>query len=226
MPAYENMFYDMIEDSMANDSRTLQRAVGPSGIGTECYHCLGCMIAQVPKMESRQEIWNQWLGKAGHDRMEQILQGVNEDAGMELFLTEKRVPVGWVGDFLLEGSADCYDVQNEVVIDWKFPGDNTLRKVKSGKISPTYRTQAHCYGMGFENLGYPVSRVMVLFLPRNARTVREAVPFIEQYDPNVALAALKRADDIYRLMYEYGSKNVIPRLKRAPGCYDCSRYAI
>ena len=224
---YEDKFFDLIEGGMANDARTLQRRIGPSGLGTDCIHCLACGIFQIPKPENPREIWNQAVGHACHAWMEQRLIDANTAAGRDVYYPERKVYVGDIGPDRITGSADCYDVDEQVVVDWKFPGDNTMAKVRKGKITATYRKQPHLYGLGYLNAGFEVRGVMVLFIPRNDRTVRFSHAYKVPFDRTLAEDTMARAQAIYDLVIrDGGPQEVIPRLRRDPDCWDCTRYPL
>jgi hypothetical protein len=215
----------MIEQHMAVDPRTLQKTIGPSGIGTDCYHCLGCMIAQEPKLESNEDRWLTYIGKAVHEQLAKAAEYDNQVRGRPRWLVEERVRPGLILDDPLEGNADAYDLDEDRVIDWKVVGDNTLNKVSHGYVSPTYLKQIDTYGLGFEEAGYPVKDTTIMFLPRNRFRLREGIPVHRPYNRQNALNALRRANDIALLGKEHGWDHVLPRLKRDPQCYDCPRYA-
>lgn len=224
---YEDKFFDLIEAGMANDERSLQKRIGPSGLGTDCIHCLACAIFQIPKPENPREIWNQAVGHACHAWMEGRLHDANTAAGRTLYHPERKVYVGDIGPDRITGSADCYDVDEQVVVDWKFPGDTTMAKVRKGNITSTYKKQPHLYGLGYENEGFDVRGVMVLFIPRNDRTVRFSHPYKVAYDRTLAEDTMARAQALYDLVIrDGGPQEVIPRLRRDPACYDCTRYPI
>lgn len=224
---YEDKFFDMIEDGMANDERTLQRQIGPSGLGTDCIHCLACGIFQIPKQENPREIWNQAVGKACHDWMERRLLATNEKAGRQIYLPERKVYVGDIGPQRITGSADCYDIEEQIVSDWKFPGDPTMAKVRKGHITSTYKKQPHLYGLGYALEGYDVRGVMVLFIPRGDRTVRNSHAYKVPFDRALAEDTMARAQQLYDVVTrDGGPQEVIPRLRRDPGCHDCLRYPL
>jgi hypothetical protein len=217
----------MIEEAAAEDPRSLQKQIGPSGLGGDCIHCLACAIFQIPKREDPRDIWNQTVGHACHHWMEQQLLAKNAAAGRTLFHPERKVYVGDIGPMKIHGSADCYDVEEQVVVDWKFPGDNTMSKVRQGYISESYRRQPHLYGLGYGNEGFEVRGVMVLFIPRNDRTVRNAYAHKVNYDRTLAEDTMDRANRLYDLVIrDGGPAAVIPRLRRDEHCWDCPRYAL
>jgi hypothetical protein len=224
--AYEEMLFGIIEDDIAGDERTQQKRIGPSGLGTLCYHCLGCMIAEVPKKESVADRWLTFIGRCVHTGLEKALVRRNRKLGFERFLPEHKVFVGNVGDIRVTGTTDFYDTVEHVVGDWKVVGKNTLNKVRRGDVSETYLGQADLYGLGLSMEGLEPEKTCIMFLPRDLFHVREGVAVIRDWDKANALACLKRANDIKALMDLHGTENVIRQLKRKPGCYDCPRYAI
>lgn len=222
--AYEAVLFGLIERHMEVDPRTLQKTIGPSGIGTECFHCLGCMLAQEPKLETVEDRWLTYIGKAVHEQLAAAAMYDNNKLATPRWLVEHRVRPGLIGSVPLEGNADLFDLDENRVIDWKIVGDNTLAKVRQGRVEPTYLKQIDTYGLGFEHAGYDVKNTTIMFLPRNRFRLREGIAVHRPYDRENALAALKRANDIHILLLTHGADYVLPRLKRAPGCYDCVRY--
>lgn len=227
LPGYEDRFFDIIEDSEAADPRSLQREIGPSGLGNDCMHCLACDIFQIPRAENRREIWNQAVGRACHEAMQTRLLKVNEAQGRVVYLPERKV---WVGDLAgkrIGGTADCYDVDEGIVVDWKFPGDKSMDWVRQHGPSESYRRQPHLYGLGYENEGFEVRAVMILFIPRNDRTVRNSFAYKVPYDRELALATMDRAQRLHdTVMSGGGPATVIPRLKRKKYCISCPEYPL
>lgn len=204
-----------IEDRILNDPRTLQRRIGPSGIGTECDRCLGHMLAQTPKREGVS--WLATIGKAVHAW---LADEVFPDS--DVHRPEERVSVGHIGDVIIDGSSDLYT--EETVIDWKVVGATTQKGVKAVGASGVYRSQVHLYGRGWRRAGFPVRQVIIIYLPRDKNSLDHALPWVEDYDENVALAALARADAIAKAGASLGWPTLLPRLRKLPGCLDCSRY--
>jgi hypothetical protein len=224
--AYESILFDMVERYIDNDPRTLQTAIGPSGAGSTCYHCLGAMIAEEPRLETSEDRWLSFIGKAVHDHLAKACEFDN--AGAEnpgRWLVEQRVRPGMILDQPLEGNSDCFDTWEGRVIDWKVVGDRTLNDVRQGYVSDTYLNQADLYGLGFEGLGWKVTNTTIMFLPRNRYRLREGIPVHRPYNRMNAVASLKRCNDIAALLREHGAAYVLPRLKRDPSCKDCPRYA-
>jgi hypothetical protein len=111
--------------------------------------------------------------------------------------------VGHIAGQEIWGSTDLFDHDTRTVIDHKIVGKSTLDNARRHGPSPTYRTQAHLYGMGWINAGQPVTDVAIAYLPRQAVSLDQAV-----------LAAISTAArDAY-----------ITGLPRHDGCFDCSRF--
>lgn len=225
--AYEEELFGIIEQHISEDPRTLQTAPGPSGLGTPCYHCLGCLIAREPRMEAPEDRWLSWIGKCVHEGLAKAAEAHNlrqpKDAPLR-FLVEERLVIGRVGDELIEGSSDIYDTAHDRVVDWKVVGDATLRDVALHGPPPGYVGQQDLYCKGWADLGAPVRGWTLVFLPRNKYRMRAGITVHRDYSPANAAAILKRANDIAALLSERGPDYVIPRLKRDPSCRTCPKY--
>lgn len=224
--AYEETLYEILEDYMGQDKRTLQRRIGPSGLGNTCWHCLAAALAELPKQESVADHWLAFIGKAVHYQAERAVKARNRKLGYNRFLSEHPVWVGNVGDIKVTGSLDLFDTDERVVSDFKVVGDATLREVIKGNCPTTYLKQIDLYGLGLEHEGYAPERTCILFLPRNRFRMRDGIAVVRPWDRDNAMETLRQANDIWKLLQEHGPEYLIPRLKRAPGCYDCKRYLI
>jgi hypothetical protein len=224
---YEDKFYELIEASANGEPRTTQTKIGPSSLGTDCIHCLACGIFQIRKPPDGRRIFKQWVGNQCHEGMQKILEKANMEAGRQLYYPERKVTVGMIGPMVIKGTADCYDVEERIVVDWKFPGDITVDKARRGNIATTYKKQPHLYGLGYENAGVTVKGCMVLFLPVTKGTAREGVAYKVAYSRSLAEDTMARANALYdAVLANGGPEHAIPKLKRDPGCYDCLKYPI
>jgi hypothetical protein len=180
---------DIIVRSIKSSPRTLQRAIGPSEMGSPCLRKIGYRLADV-------EPWNvgaAWLpavGTAVHAAMAETFALHNLSLGYTRYLIEHRVTVGQIDGVPITGTCDLYDRVTACVIDWKCVGITTLRNVRRHGIGRQYRTQAHLYGRGFALKGAPVERVAIMYLPRNGE-LRDHVFISEPYDETIALQALE-----------------------------------
>lgn len=218
-PEYKQELLGTIEDAARNKPRSLQKRIGPSGIGNPCNRCLGYSLAQVPS--KRDHEWLPFIGTAVHAAIEEVFKDRNKQLGRQRYLVEARIETGFIDGEQIDGSADLYDTDFGYNIDWKIVGDNTLRYARKGILKPSYEVQAHTYGWGQENAGRAPTEVAVAFLPRNARSIFEAVILSADYDRSIAERAFKRANDIMELGKTRGWHEVLTRLKRDPACYDC-----
>jgi hypothetical protein len=71
----------------------------------------------------------------------------------------------------LSGSSDAFDSDVNMVVDWKVVGDKSLAKLPHD-MSLEYETQAHIYGLGYENAGYTVEWVRICLLTRSSHDFR------------------------------------------------------
>lgn len=205
---------ERIEHAMLNRPRNLQRVIGPSEIGIECDRCLGHKLAQTPKRES--PAWLPNIGSCVHE----WLAGVFGDS--ELHRPEERVCIGEVGGVSVDGSSDLYVA--ETVVDWKVVGDAKLKEVKAKGPTQQYIVQGQAYGRGWQRAGFPVKRIVICYLPRNKNSLDHALWWSQDYDESVVLRALARANAMASAGAALGWDVLLPRLRKQPGCYDCSRY--
>ena len=78
-----------------------------------------------------------------------------------------------------------------------------LKKYKSKGPGQQYQVQAHTYGKGWEDEGYPVKIVMICFVPRDGE-LRDSFYWWEPYDRSIAEKYLDRANNRYTLLQTLG----------------------
>jgi hypothetical protein len=180
--------------------RTMQRELGPSEIGAECVAQIARKLAGSPRKPITTPMWAPFQGTAVHAEMEQVLAYWNAEIGRERWLSERKLQI----DENIVGHGDAYDTDHQIVVDWKHSGTTTRRAVlaaqrkglpTSQQVKQLYRVQTHLYGFGYEQLGYPVKWVRVVFLPRSWQ-FKDAVEWTEAYDKDLVDWALKRYDTI------------------------------
>jgi hypothetical protein len=189
---------DIIRWGAANDPRSLQKAVGPSGIGHPCDRHLTMAIMEEPKLNIQQDPLPSLTGKALHllflgaDEFKGIVEKWNEHIGYERFITERRVnPRLGFG-----GSCDIYDTKTKGVIDLKNPGWPALRKYKEADHPGVqYEVQLQEYALGYEEAGYEVRYVAIWALPRGG-LLKDAWWWGAPYSPEIAHAANLRYDEL------------------------------
>ena len=209
-----------IRDFATNAPRNLQRAVGPSEVGTPCARQLAYKMS--PAVERSRDLHDPWpsiIGTATHAWLADCFTHANnlarQTGATPPWHLERRVDVG----FGLRGSCDCFHEPTGVVLDWKVLGETQYRKYTTEGPSPTYRTQAHCYGLGYLRLGYQVRTVGIGFFGRSKR-LSDLHIWSEPFDIEVALQALKRMGQVQELI-QHGVHPL--RVPSTPGgaCYFC-----
>lgn len=189
----EQLVASIIRDHSASRPRNMQRAVGPSGIGTPCDRKLGYGILGTERVNDPDPLAS-WIGTASHASMEQAL------AGSDDWVTEIATELDGYG---IVGTADAYHRPTRTVVDWKFVGQSSLTKYKANGPGRQYRTQAHLYGCGLSHDGYDVDNVAVAFIPRNGMLSGVYV-WSEPYDDAVVDAALRRYEAVQMVAEQLG----------------------
>lgn len=224
---YKTHLLDVIREDDADRPRTLQKRIGPSGIGHPCHFCLGCMLAEVPKVDESKyaDCWPAFVGTAVHKQLERVYMRQNRRLGVTRYLTELNVTCGTIGDWDLTGSCDLFDPVTGKVTDFKVQGDKPMTWTAKNGISEVYRVQKHTYGLGMANAGHTVTKVGLLILAKSKNFLDDALYVAEPWDWTIAEKAIKRADTIFRAGQADGWGYVLPRLKHLDKCWDCGKYA-
>jgi hypothetical protein len=210
---------DIIVRAIRQAPRSVQRAIGPSEMGSACLRKIGYRLSDVEPLNIG-AAWLPLVGTGVHAMVADMFAAHNLASGFTRYLIEQRVTVGTVAGQPIEGTCDCYDRVTATVIDWKCVGLSTLRKVKRDGLPRNYRMQAHLYGRGYRNAGHHVERVAVMFLPRNAE-LRDRIFITEPYDESVALEALAIANAAASGLAELGNA-LLPLLPAAEDyCESC-----
>ena len=190
-----DLIIDSIRHAADNAPRSLQKKIGPSQVGTPCDRQLAYHLDGTPESRSFMDPWPSIVGTAVHawlaDAMELQNQILISQGKKPRWHLERRVDVG-LG---LTGSADCFDEETGCVIDWKVAGNTQYTKYIREGPSEVYRVQSHCYGLGYVRAGFDVKRVAIGFFGR-AKTLNDLHIWSEEFDPDVAIAALARMQDI------------------------------
>ncbi|MEU3162920.1 hypothetical protein [Streptosporangium sp. NPDC006930] len=180
-----------VKHAGANAPRSLQKVIGPSGIGMPCTRRLAYTLTDQPPINTGGDPWASIIGTAVHAWMADVYEAENRRLGAERYLVEKRLHIR--GN--IYGSSDLFDRGTGAVIDWKVVGPDQLKKYAKQGPGDQYRTQGHIYGLGQENAGEVVNDVAIVFLPRGGRIDGLHV-WSEPYDRSIALAALERMDNV------------------------------
>jgi hypothetical protein len=181
------MVIDDVRHAAATDPRTLQKALGPSDLGTPCTRRLAYGLLGWDEANTGSDPWAAIIGKAVHAWMAETYEARNRALGYERFLVERRVYLPGP----VTGSCDLYDRDTGRLIDWKVTSLDNIRKYRKNGPGPQYRTQGHLYALGRQLAGETPSDVAVVFLPRGGRIDGLHV-WTEPYQPQIAVAAIRR----------------------------------
>lgn len=207
----------IIKNTAANAPRSLQRHIGPSQVGTSCARELAYLMSDLEPTRDVHDPWPSIVGTAVHAWLADAMEAANPPPpAPKVWIPETRVDVG----FGLRGSSDVFNVPTGIVLDWKVLGDTTYRKYVSEGPSEVYRTQAHCYGLGFARAGYDVKKVGICFLGR-AKRLSDLHIWSEPWDIKIALKALDRMIKIKEWITRGNHPASVPK---NPGgaCFWCS----
>ncbi len=207
----------------APTARDGQITVGPSDIGNPCERCLGLTLAgkllDGPRAPSDHFSLKAWTGTAVHKYLEHLISKDSWKGARQ----EYRVTVGKIKKYgVITGSTDLYSKPHATALDFTTADVAAIRQMRrSGVVSEKYRKQVHTYGMGIENEGLPVTEVCIFFIPRDSNSAREIWWFIESYDRDIAVDALRRAEHLW---LEFVRKGKVELLQSDPSCYSCNAY--
>lgn len=214
----------VIRDTIVNQPRSLQTAIGPSEIGNPCTRAIIHKLAGHSE-PGRSLAWKAYIGVGMHGNLAGGFAAHALNQGQQpRFLIEHRVLIGSAGGYDIAGSCDLFDIDSGTVVDWKLVGKTQMAKYAAKGPGSRYRTQIHCYGRGFVRLGYPVRTVMIVFLPREADLKIQpngfatgAHVFAEPYDERIATKALARIAGLRELMADMPVPEL---LSLYPPCLD------
>ena len=217
----DRLFDDLINvitHAIDNHPRSLQTAIGPSELGMPCTRRLAHKLNGTTPVRPQQAPWKPTVGTAIHAWLEKTFANDNAtrmanwtrnngDPSGSRWVLEQRLTVGDIDRFQVvinvDGSCDIYDTWTHTAIDWKSCGPSRLKHYHAHGPGQQYRTQGHLYGRGWAARGFPVERVMVVFLPRNGE-LREAFMWSEPYDEQIAINALDRASNVTAIIAALG----------------------
>jgi len=161
--------------AMAADERDRQVEPGPSGVGG-CARKLAHRILFPEQIEAEASGWAATRGKVLHAWAASIVGPEIERNGWMVNLELPKIVWSVTG-----GSADLYIPGR--IVDLKFPGDWSWKRIVKGYRSPASLAQLQVYGLGAKMLGLQVDAVGLLVLPPNDKfddTVYEEWPFDEE----------------------------------------------
>lgn len=222
---YRRELLTIIQNKINEHPRSAQTLMGPSEVG-------GCETKIAFKLAYGGESDNDggWAASKGtllHEWLDKSVFGPGPSMmpdGSQRWYSDLKLDqvVPWVTG----GTLDLYDRLYQTVIDWKAPGDYTMKAVRDGKVSFGYYVQANIYGLGLEQMGYPVSRVALMFLPMCGDELhgkaKGAIFKVWPYERSVALKALGNIKRIQDVINEVGITEALETLpKRSDFCSTC-----
>ncbi|WP_063042250.1 MULTISPECIES: hypothetical protein [Nocardia] len=232
-----NDLKQMLLDAEKNRPRSQQRTLGPSEVGHPCMRKLAhaTVASRKANLTTTERGANSYddplaamIGTGAHTVMEEAARSANDalGEGNMRWIPESRVTVRPPESNRpgLSGTADLYDLRTHTVLDWKFPGVTRYKHYVAHGPSPTYRGQAHLYGRGYKNMGFPVSHVGIIFVSRTG-TLRQMHLWREPYSDELVDEILTRLDDVDRLIDELNLEQNpagFPQVPMAPDD-DCER---
>lgn len=188
---------DMILWADKQNPRSKQVAIGPSEIGDQCDRRIGYRLAGITACNTDFDPWAAIVGTALHSWL---------DSAVQMWMTEHQ-DWSWSTETTLsmnefvEGHSDLYSHEHQAVIDWKGAGPDVMKKVRVDGPSAGYKIQTHIYGYGFEQMGWPVKKVALAFLPR-AGWLKDMYVWSADYSRELAEGALARLYSIARTVVE------------------------
>ena len=218
----------IIADSINGQPRSMQTRIGPSEMGVPCDRRIGYKMAGTPETNNQGGVpWKPAVGTAVHLMIadfiaaHEIARFDTEDVTPRWHV-EERVNVGNINGVEIAGSCDLFDAHTGLVVDWKTTSWNQIReKYRPHGPGEQYEVQAMLYGLGWENAGFPVRNVMLVFLVRDGSFDQRYV-WSAPYDPARAKAALERVRNISNAITGLGANLAIPLLDTAPAyCRFC-----
>lgn len=192
---------DIILAYEKKNPRGHQVKLGPSEIGELCDRRIAYRLAAVPEC-NEVDPWPAIMGTAVHTWLQDAVSSWMSDTGdLGSWHIEKTLHI----DQFIEGHSDLYSVDLHAVIDWKSMGPNVLKKTRTEGPAPGYIIQAHVYGYGYEQAGYPVNKVALACLSR-AGWLKDMYLWTADYNRSLAEAALAR---VYGLARQVLSLNLL-----------------
>lgn len=199
-PGEENPFAKHLKDTLSQiilaheqrNARNHQVKIGPSEVGDPCDRRIGYRLAGVTPSNDG-DPWPSIMGTAVHTWLQEAVEAWMKETETAEWRTEATLHI----DEFVEGHSDLYWSTLQTVIDWKTMGPNVLKKTRENGPAPGYVIQAHVYGYGYEQAGYPVRKVALACLSR-AGWLKDMYIWNADYDRSIAEAALARLYAIAR----------------------------
>lgn len=182
---------EVVQWAFANSKRSQQTQLGCSEVGHPCDRRLAYRIAGMIPGGFANDPWPAVVGTAVHSWMEDAVNAFQEAHNLQHLATEMEVHP----NVFVKGHTDLYDARRKLVLDWKFPSPDNLRKMRQEGPPEQYRTQVRLYGLGHLRAGRAVDRVGIVALGRQG-WLKDMWVWTEAFDATLAMQALQRVDRI------------------------------
>lgn len=224
---YRDELLAVIQAKIDEHPRSSQVEIGPSEIG-------GCMRKVAWKLayggaSDREGGWAAHKGTLVHAWLDETFSGADRfmPDGSPRFFSDLKLPKS--NEHVNGGTLDLYDLLHQIVIDFKAPGDWTMKAVRSGAVSEGYYVQIMVYAYGLERQGLPVQRVALLFLPMAGDDLhgvaRGAILLTWPYDRQVALDAFAGVERIKNMLAVAPVSKVLAVMEtKADFCSSCPAF--
>lgn len=224
---YRSELLQIMQAKIDEHPRSHQVQIGPSEIG-------GCETKVAWKLAyggdgDRIGGWAAFRGTLIHAWLDETFKGAKRfmpDGSQRFFSDMHLDPI--IAD-VNGGTLDLYDLLYETVIDWKCPGDWTVKAVRGGQWSEGYYIQAQVYGYGLRRMGYPVRRVALAVIPACGDDLHSmakgTILATWPYDEQLAKDALANVQRIQAMIDLAGPAKVLEVLpKRSDFCSSCPAF--
>jgi hypothetical protein len=171
----------------ANRGRSKQVALGCSEVGHQCDRRLAYRIAGVAPQGYSNDPWPAVVGTAVHAWMEEAVRLFQDAHNLDHWVTEMEV----LPSPIVKGHTDLYDAKRKLVLDWKFPSPDNLRKMRDDGVPQQYVTQVQLYGLGHVNAGRQVERVGIAAMGRQG-WLKDCWVWTTEFDIVAAQNSLER----------------------------------
>jgi hypothetical protein len=174
--AYGRTMKQLVKDRSARADRSMQRHLGPSELGEICDRQVIGKMAATAKTNNVSDPWASVMGTAGHAWVEDMYKWDNQRRVAE------GMPARWIPEMKVvpdpgedphPGTADLYDADWKALVDHKFLGDTSRNKLIAKGPKRVYYVQLLLYRRGYQNLGLPVDRIVLLAWPRTKSSLDE-----------------------------------------------------
>jgi len=187
---------EIIQWAANNATRSKQLALGCSEVGHDCDLRLAYKIAGAPVTGFSNDPWPSVVGTAIHSWMEKAFAEYQHVHGIREWVTEMEV----LPSPLVMGHTDLY--RDRLVLDWKFPSPDNLKKMRDEGVPWQYQVQVQLYGLGHVNAGRQVDRVGIVAVGRQG-WLKDMFIWTTEFDKTVADKALQRIYTIGDRLIEF-----------------------